>query len=171
MARGFVRGGGFQRKDKSWSALTALNQAFTGNLTAILSGATESLEALTVMRLIGDYVISPSQAPVVQDQARISVGIAKVSTDAAAAGAGSMPDPDDEPNFPWLYFASHPFHFADVSSDPSSAAASVRVHFDVKTMRKCKPRESIVMIAQYANVVGNPPLTMATGVTRILIAE
>ena len=121
------------------------------------------------MRMLGEYLIVPTSAPVATDQARVSVGIAVFAEDAVAAGA--FPDPDDEPEFPWMYWASHPFHFSSTSTDPSSAGAALRHTFDIRSMRKVKPQQSLAFAVQYVNVTGNPPLTICTGGIRLLIAE
>ena len=80
-------------------------------------------------------------------------------------------DPIDEAEFPWLYWAVHEFEYETVVRDSASATASVRKAFDVRTMRKVKPRESIVMIGQYFNKAGDPPLLWSPGVARVLLAE
>ncbi len=160
---------GFQRKDKGWSFYAGGNIAFTVNNTIAAGGSFATTESITVMRLLGEYIIVPTSAPSAGDMARISIGIGKLSDDAVAAS--TLPEPDDEGNFPWLYFASHPFFFGTTSADPSSAGASVRVRFDIKSMRKLKARESLVTVLQYVDVAGAPPLTVHSGVTRVLVAE
>ena len=122
-----------------------------------------------MLRMLNEYIIVPTSAPAALDDAVIAVGFAKVSTDAFALGATAMPDPNSEPEFPWLYWASHKLFFGTTGADPSSAGASVRHSLDVRTMRKFSPGESLAVVVQYVNNVGFPPLTFAMGPVRTLL--
>ena len=168
MARGFQ--GRPQRMAKHWDEIGAATVAFGGSST-ILTAALAFDEAWTVIRLLGEYSVGPGVAPVAGDQVAIGVGIGVVSSDAVAAGAGSMPDPVLEPGYPWLYWADHRLSFSSTSVDPSSNSASLRRAFDVKSMRKIKPRESLVLVAEYLNIVGDPPINFLAGKTRVLVAR
>ncbi len=163
------RGGG-QRKDKHWDSLAGAIILSTGNSTFAASGSLNLDEAWTVIRMLGEYTIAPTSAPAALDCAAIAVGIGVFSTDAVAVGASALPDPGQEPSFPWLYWADHSLQFATTTADPSGVAGTVRHSFDVRSMRKLKPREALLMVGEYINVVGNPPLTFHSGGTRILVA-
>ena len=165
MARGFRGSSGA----KEWSQIPGFANAFTANATAAGSSVGFN-EAATVLRMIGEYVISIGSAgSVANDKAIVTVGIGVVSTDAAVLGSTAMPESGDEPEYPWLFWQSHALFFAGTSADPNSAAASVRHSFDVKSMRKMKPRESLVQVIQYEDVVGGPPVQFSIGNVRILI--
>jgi len=168
MARRFSGG---SRMTKQWEGVSGTDQHFTADATAIL-GRLEPPDAITVLRMLGEYVIAPTSAPVAGDAATVSVGICVVSTDAFNVGASAMPEPFGDQGYPWLYWASHPMHFAGTSLDPSSASASVRRSFDVKSMRKMKgDREALVWVVDYFNIVGDPPLICMAGGLRILTAK
>ncbi len=157
-----------QRMAKHWDTPGAITVDFTANATQASSGLLED-EAWTVIRMIGEYVITPTSAPAAGDQAVIAIGIAVVSADAGAAGA--VPDPVSEPSYPWLYWADHRFHFSTTSADPNSAASSLRHRFDVRSMRKIKPREELIVVAEYIAITGAPPLSLVLGGPRVLVAR
>ena len=164
--RGRVRG---PRMAKHWHFLAGSVNSLTGDTTILI--ASLALDGpFTVLRMLGEYTIGLSAVPVAADTARVCVGIGVVSTDAAALGSTAVPDPDAEPDYPWLYWRSHPFNYPSAASEPASEQSGVRTTFDVKSMRKLKPRESLALIAQYVDVSGAPPLTLASGVTRVLVA-
>ncbi len=158
------------RMPKHWDQLGAISQALTADATIISAGLSFD-EGWTIIRLLGEYTVAPSGATAQGDSAAIGVGIGVFSSDAVAAGAGSVPEPVNEAEYPWLYWADHRFFFGGTSVDPSPASASVRRAFDVKSMRKVKPRESLVMVVNYVDITGAPPLDFIGGGTRVLIAR
>ncbi len=159
------RGG---RLTKEWvHSLTSID-ALTGDGTN-LEGSIAFAIPGTVLRMLGEYIITPSAATAAGDRAVISVGVGFVSTDAATLGSTAMPDPESDVEYPWLYWGSHPMFFGSTSADPNSAGASVRVNFDVKSMRRFKPTESLVTVIQYGNSAGAPPLEFIQAPLRVLI--
>jgi len=73
------------RKEKQWADLPAFTQALVGTSTlAIASLGFSSVQ--TVLRMLGEYVITPTLAPAALDEAKVTIGIGKTSTDAAALG-------------------------------------------------------------------------------------
>ncbi len=161
------------RKDKSWSAIPSIALAgFTGNAT--VSGASIAFtQASTIMRMLGEYVIAPLGGGTfaATDACTISIGIGVISSDAFALGATSFPDPGGEPEYPWLYWAMHFIYFGDLVGSANHAGVIVRKAFDVKSMRKVKPRQSLVFIAQYSDHSGTPPMELQVASTRVLLAE
>ena len=141
-----------------------INAAGTQGLGVLNFAAAE-----TVMRLLGEYAIGPRTAPAVGDVAFVTVGIGVVSSDAAALGATALPDPADEPEYPWLYWADHALAFTATSLLDHGQPFSLRQGFDVKSMRKIKPRESLAFVVQNTST-GDPPLRLVAGNTRVLIA-
>ena len=160
-----------QRQRKHWHAIPGGPLLLTANGTG-LGGVFSLDDPATVLRMLGEYIISFTPNPVGLDAVIIGVGIGVVSSDAATAGAASVPDPDGEPDYPWLYYASHPLFSTGTDPTGSGAAgASVRRVFDVRSMRKMKPRESLAMIFEYVDVTGTPPITITIGETRVLFGE
>ncbi len=159
------------RMSKHWHALNGGETHFVANATSLTSAFVFEADPGTVIRMLGEYVISPTAAPTVADAATLTVGIGIVSADAAELGATAMPDPSTEPEYPWMYWASHAVHYASTEVDPSSRAGSIRHSFDIRSMRKFKPREALAFVVQYEDTAGNPPLTFMAGKTRILFAQ
>ncbi len=160
--------GGY-RKTKTWTVLPGMSNSFTVNAT-VLGGSLNSALPFTVMRMLGEYILTPDAAPSAQDACTMLVGIAVVSLDAQQAGSGSMPDPSSDVGYPWLYWAAHDFFFVDASLDSGRAASSIRRSFDIRSMRKVADRQALVMIAEYISTVGSPPMQIEASQTRILTA-
>jgi len=158
------------RMSKHWAAIGSAELHLVANSTGLLGVSNVEHPGETVLRMIGEYIVVPTAAPTAADAAILAFGIGVVSSDAAELGATALPDPNDEAEYPWLYWASHAFHFQDTSVDPSQAGGSIRKAFDVKSMRKVKPRESLVFVVQYTNIAGSPPMTIVSGVVRVLTA-
>ena len=156
------------RKEKQWEAIPSIIDTMTGNATSV-GGSLGFSSKQTVLRMLGEYVVNPSLATAAADQVKITLGLAKVSTDAATLGATAVPDPAGDANFSWLYWAEHVFFFGGTSADPASGASYLRRSFDIRTMRKFGPAESLLWVFQYSNIAGNPPVTLSVGQTRVLL--
>ena len=157
------------RRSKEWTSILGFDTAFTSDGTSVTAGFTPG-QAVTILRMIGEYSIIPLNAPVATEISTITVGIGVVSADAFALGSAAMPDPGGEPEFPWLYWAAHKFQYSNVSTDPSQAGGSVRRSFDIRSMRKMKPRETLAFITQYGQQAGTVDLRISAGQTRVLVA-
>ncbi len=165
------RGNFGRRIEKEWNNIPGITLALTAAAT-VSGSAFIPGTSITIMRMLGEYMIVNTGTIVAADGARVTVGIGVVSADAFAAGAASLPDPDGEPEYPWLYWASHSFRFpkalsATISGD--SVSGVIRRPFDIKSMRKMKPGQALVFIVQYADISGNPALTMEIAPTRLLV--
>ena len=161
------------RQAKQWDALPGIEFAMTADGT--FSGPVFAFSApFTVLRMLGEYTIAPTAVVVAGERCEVAVAIGVVSTDAATLGATALPDPISEPDFPWLYWAMHPLHWGAAVSGtagegPQGVAGSVRKSFDIRSMRKMKPRESLVLVAQYGDLGGTPPVTTIVMPTRVLL--
>ena len=158
-----------RRMAKEWNGTLVSLAAFTVNATS-LGGLLAFAIPGTILRMIGEYVIQPTAAPTNLDLAFVAIGIGIVSTDAATLGATAMPDPSDEPEFPWLYWQEHALRYNGVDPEAANAGASVRRSFDIKSMRRFKPGQSLAVISQYVDNVGAPPLTFVCSRVRVLLA-
>ena len=158
------------RMAKHWHVIPGVSISLTGDAT--FAGGGLSLDGpFTVVRMLGEYIVSSDEvAPVANDEADVCCAIGVVSSDAFAVGASAMPDPVAEPDYPWLFWASHPMFFPNSSLEGSGASRSVRRSFDIRSMRKMKPRETLAMVIQYADTAGVPPLQFAAAQTRVLVA-
>ena len=157
------------RQSKQWSSILGAQFILTTNGHSAIAG-TSFDEAGTVLRMLGGYTIGATSAPTAVDSVGITVGIGIVSDNAFAVGTTALPAPATSPEFPWLYWASDSLFFSTTSVQGSgSAPANVRRNFDVRSMRKFKPGETLTLIVQYADIAGAPPVTVTTSQTRVLI--
>ncbi len=161
------------RMAKAWNAMPGAQLGLVGDGTQIVgaSGPPGASEVGTALRCLGEYVLTAGAVPEAGDNCTITVGIGVVSDDALIIGLTAMPDPATDANFAWLYWASHPLHFLAVDGDMNSASASLRRSFDVRSMRKLTPRTSLVMLVEYEDGAGTPPIQGNFGKTRVLWAS
>ncbi len=160
------------RMNKRWNKLgTNIAQSVSADVTGVVAGSFSYEEPFTVLRIMGEYQIFPSAVNVIDDQCAWTLGIGVFSTDAVTLGGTAMPDPEDEAEFPWLFWASHTMTMQVAqqhsNGDPQMA---LRRTYDVKTMRKVKPRETVVQVFQFRDIQGAPTYDLVFGRARILIA-
>jgi len=167
MANGH-RGG--RRMQKHWHSIPGNSVAAAANGT-FLMGTLALTGPFTVVRMLGDYAIGITSAPAALDEVAIAFGIGVVSSDAATVGPSALPDPFGEPDYPWLFWAEHWLFWTSTGTGPASAVSNVRRSFDIRSMRKLKPRESLIFVVQYADVVGTPPVQVQVASTRVLVAD
>ncbi len=159
------------KRRKQWTAIPGIVLTQAADATLLGASLAFGEGGNTVLRMRGEYTIVPgSTAPVAADRVKITLALGVISSDAFAAGAASVPDPAGEPEYPWLYWAEHTFEFGSNSLDPSSAGASLRQAFDVKSMRKFSPGQSLAWISQYTDLAGTPSVRVSFGQTRVLLA-
>jgi len=177
MARGDFRGVRTPRRRKSWDSFTGSVLTLTANGTSIGSAALSFAESgRTIMRVLADINVSFHTAVSItaSDSADITCGLAIVTADAFSAGAGSLPDPEDEPNFPWLMWKHINIYafLAETSTQPFIPAgdASFRWEVDSRVMRKMRAGEALVWVVQYVDITGTPSVSVRVGTTRVLVA-
>ncbi len=158
------------RQDKEWSFIPASSDIFVTGETVAQSAFTPGA-AVTVLRMIGGYIIGPNVNTMALDNCRIACAIGVVSTDAFTVGGAALPDPAGSPDYPWLYHREHSFFFGGTSEGSASQTASARIAFDIKSMRKMKPVESLVFVVQYVDIVGAPNMHVSISQTRVLIGR
>ncbi len=164
MARHFQRS---QKKAKLWVSIPSFEAGLNANATTVVAGFGFT-SPQTVIRMLGEYLIAPSAAPTAFDRCKVTVGLAKVSTDAFTLGSTAMPDPAEETSFPWLYWAEHHFNFTSAALTGFSTADVLRRTFDIRTMRKFTSNETLCFIMQYTDIQGTPALRFQGSQTRTL---
>ena len=155
---------------KHWHGSTDLVNAFTSDVTGIISSFSTGQDPATVLRTIGNYLVAPTGDGTfaAQDRAVITFGLGIVSTDAFTVGSGSMPDPGLEAEFDWLWWWKTIVSFEGSADAPGQEIAMTdRIAFDSRAMRKMKPRQTLVVLAEYENLNGSPPVVV-TGGFRVL---
>ncbi len=177
--------GGHTRQRKTWDVLVATNTLATADATFVGGSITSNVGALTVLRQIGGYLLSPTPGGtfVAGDGCRITLGIGVFAADAFALGIGvfaadafalgptAMPEPSQEAEFPWLYWRQHNFLFAGAGPGGDEITAHVRETFDSRSMRKFKAREAVGWVMQYENVSGDLPMTIIIDAMRTLVGQ
>ena len=166
--RTFVRS---QRMAKHWHFIPSLEFALTAAGTNV--GGNLQLDGpFTVLRMLGSFLCTNSGTVVAGDAVNITIGIGVVSADAIAGGATTLPDPNGEPDYPWLYWEDVALFFR-ASGSPGleeGPGANVLTKFDIKSMRKIKPREGLVVVLSYTDNAGTPPIQVQFNRTRVLVA-
>ncbi len=154
--------------NKEWTFLAGQTQDVTADSTFIAQGFLNFAIPGTILRCRGNFLVSMLIGGLTaDDQTQVGFGLALLSTDAVAAGAGSLPDPLGEPGFPWLWWSDTTVY--TINADVAEAAVSQRVVVDTKAMRKFKPGQTLVMVGQYGNITGIPGVTCTMGRIRVLI--
>ncbi len=169
MARGRTQ---FPKKSKAWSGLGSAANAFGSSATALILSVAQGTAPSTILRILGNWFVQPTPGGTIAalDAAEVCLAVGVVSTDAAAVGSTAMPDPITEEGYPWLYWKSF-FYQASDAAIPEVGSTPGGGHFfdvDVKSMRRVMPNQSVVVIAQYLDNSGTPPLTVHWSGARIL---
>jgi len=172
MARhgGFARG---TKQRKHWHSITPARVDFATNGTAILGQFSGNVDPFTFLRGLGEILVAPTGNGTfaAQDAARLTIGLAIITADAAALGLTAVPDPDDEPDYDWLWWYSTTVQFEGSADAPGQEIALTnRIRLETKAMRKVKPQMAVVMIGQYVDVNGAPPMSVSATM-RFLVGE
>jgi len=171
MARNFA----LRRRNRQWGGLPGVLFTFTSAGTQ-QSPRLDFAAPRTIVRMLGDVVVQfGSNAIVAGDAAVLTLAIGIVSTDAAILGATAMPDPADEPDYPWLFWKSVPMFSSDSIASAGeltgAAGSSERVRVDVKSQRMVKPGQSLTWVGQYVDDTGTPAVVANIGQTRVLFLD
>jgi len=145
---------------KNWNGLPAIDLNSSAAATILGSSLAFAIPA-TILRVRGQVLVLLDNAAVGVTQG-VAMGLAVISSDAFAAGVVAVPDPAGELDYPWLWWNSVKLFTDSGASIDNFGMQYQRVEVDSKAMRKMKPGESLVFIAQ---------TLAAVGVTRINVAH
>ncbi len=166
-ARTFVRPG--KKIDfKEWVGIPAVSTVLT-TATTIQGGSIAFAIPATILRARGAVQCALDDSKQVGDEIRLTFGLGVVSSDAFAAGAGSMPDPNAEVEYPWLWWNTMFLRAEGTGAQEAWGSSVVRLDVDTKAMRKVKPGQSLVWVAQSTTVVGAPVTNIDFLTGRVLI--
>jgi len=116
----------------------------TGAIIGNAAGFVE--EEVTITRTIGRFTFG-IDSETAEAVAGIAVGLAVVRNEAAAAGVGSLPSPEDDPDFEWLYYTVvHVLNPVNALQDGPTSSGSV--DFDVRGQRILRSGQTLVWIAE-----------------------
>ena len=161
-----------RKMGKIWSTTTGTLAQPTADAT-LIGGTLGFAEARTILRVIGSYLIHPTSAPAALDVAKIAVAIGVVSSDAFTLGPTAMPDPAGEPDYPWLYWEEVSLGVLQTGATHADAlgAGSYRSRWDSKAMRKVKPGQTLALVIQPVDIIGNPTMEFMFSQTRVLLGS
>ena len=101
-------------------------------------------ERVTITRLIGSFAarIQPDTSGLA---AAYAMGCAKARVEAITAGVGSLPSPESQPDFEWLYYHAGNLR-RDGTANTDNGLTTIRVEFDVRSQRILHSGESLVWL-------------------------
>ena len=144
----------------------------TSNVTVLASNSLGFAGPGTILRC-RSYIQAWFDATVqVGDGILLTFGLGLVSSDAAAAGSGSVPEPRND-LFPWLWWGEMSLASEStlVSGEGTPWGMSAqRIDVDTKAMRRVKAGESLVWIMNSTTASGAPVTNISFGTTRVLVA-
>ena len=170
MARNF---GGGKRMAKHWHSLGSnILNATSADVTGLVANFLSDDEPFTVLRILGSWGYGPGVVNVINDTAALTYAIGVFSSDAVAVGGTAVPDPEDEPGYPWLYYKSVLFE-QTIAAQDSGGDPRISRFFDinVKSMRKIKPRESLAIVFQFRDINGALLVHFNAECCRVLVAK
>ena len=152
---------------KQWTFIPGGSFDFTAAGTTGGPGSLGFTQPGTILRIRGlvrvAFLVTGITA---DDEANVVFGIALVSTDAAASST-SLPDPSQEPEYPWLWYGEAIMY--SPNQDFSDPMIQLELPIDSKAMRKFKPGQSLIPVAQYVDTQGTPGLRVIYSQIRVLI--
>ena len=155
---------------KQWGAIPGLITSGSGDATLGGGGLSFAVPA-TILRFRGYWANMFDETAQANDQMNITFGLAIVSTDAFTLGSTALPDPADEPEFPWIWWGDMRLDSFGVLTDTRTGwgPAAQRQEIDSKAMRKIKPGETVTYVLQRSNASGAPVTLTDVGQIRVLI--
>ena len=169
----FRRGGGSRRFSKTidfkqWTSIPTVRSTLTADST-LLGGSLAFAVPATILRVRGYVSGQFDSTKQVGDRIDLTWGFAVLSTDAVSAGPTVLPDPGDEPNYPWLWWMDMDLESHIAAGEEAWGTTAQRYEVDSKAMRKVKPGESLVGLVQARGAAGAPVTIVHFGETRVLI--
>ena len=162
-----------RRRIRRWTSLPGIAATITSAGTtggSQLSFTTPE----TVVRMLGTGIVMfGATVPVASDAVSFCMAIGVVSMDAADVGASALPDPADEPEYPWLWWKCAELFATDATANRAgnTVGGTFRYEFDIKSQRIIRPGHSLIYVAQYVDTAGTPEVEWQTSPVRVLVLE
>jgi len=158
--------------DYDWLGLDGNQVTFSAPGKTTLSGSFAFLTKQTIMRVrSGGFMCMLDATQQVGDFIEIAVGLCVASTDAVAAGAGSLPDAFADIGYPWLWWTA--FHLrSELAAGVNDLGSSVYRSgpIDSKAMRRVSIGQSLIWVAEIISAAGAPVTLFDMPPTRVLSA-
>ena len=149
--QGFGRSGTAPKRQIGNAAVSAEIDGLTttiGIAKAVYSfGLLVTVDALTIVRTRGQFGVRVAAASSGNSIIRGVLGLIVVSSDAFAAGIGSLPGPLSDSGNDWFVWAPFTLLFDDVIANNDSKYVTA-VDFDSRGMRKMKFGQEIALILE-----------------------
>ena len=140
---------------------------------AVNAGGMEDVFTLaspgTIVRVRGELLVQ-LDAGAVDERVVLALGLKVVSENAAAAGVASVPGPFVDGADDWFWHG-YAVMLSLAEAAVVNEALFARVHVDSKAMRRVKPSEHIVFVAQVAGSTDQAGTVDILGGLRILFAS
>ena len=169
MARRFSPRGGKVIDMKEWDAIPSVSQELSTN-TTISGGALSFGAPFTILRARGWVQATFDETMQAGDFLKVSFGLGIISTDAFNAGS-AQPDPGAEPEYPWLWWGVIELEAFAAAAQNVWGTTAQRLEVDTRSMRKVKPGQSLVWVAQTSDAAGAPVTKVTMGQTRVLVGS
>ncbi len=141
------RGRTTRRQAPEWLGFEAIARVGVTTTQSVLSFFSFAA-ANTLLRMRGDLLVT-AVPNAVNDDDTLGLGAIIVSDEARAAGGVSIPGPISSGNASWIWHRYVGLHSATNSAASSMALGLwARVEIDSKAMRKMKPNDSLVLVAE-----------------------
>ena len=156
MARQFARG---MRRKTQWAGfgnqvgaatlpisivVTAGNTVLLST-NAIIAGAAGFLdEEVTIVRTIGN-ILALVDSDSADAEGSFAIGLYVTRAEAIAAGVGSLPSPEADPDAEWLYYAAGVLR-RSATANINDGVTTFRDQFDVRSQRRLRSGESMVWL-------------------------
>jgi len=128
------------------SLVAGTAQVISQGITVAGVGAAAPEDETTLTRTIGILTATMNVATA-EAFATVAVGLGLVTVEALAGGVGSMPSPEDRPEFEWIYYSVFQLsNAANVLLD--GPITGVHFPFDVRGQRIIRPGHTLVWLAE-----------------------
>ncbi len=116
---------------------------------ALIAGGAAGLldEEGTITRMIGQ-ISAQLDAETADVQATVAVGMGVFRDEAVAAGVASLPSPEDDPDFEWLFYGVYGLGNGPTTAGQNDQLSSLRVDFDVRGQRIVRTGQNVVWLAE-----------------------
>ena len=154
---GSTRGGRSSRQ-MIWSAgpFSSVIQSATGASLVIVDTGQSTGGGLTVIRIRGELKLWLSLVSAVGDGfTSITAGIGVASSDAFTVGGSSLPSPQGDPDWDWMWFYAGSALVGEATTEVfRSPMSAVSIPIDTKAMRILKPNTTVFGAVSFGTEVG-----------------
>jgi len=126
--------------------INAGNSAILSYNMIVAGGAGLVDEEVTICRVVG-RATAHVNFETANSSAAFAMGLAVVRNEALAAGTGSMPDPETDPDFEWLYYHVGQL-YTPGNTNRDGPLSGYTWQFDVRGMRVVRAGQTVVWIGE-----------------------